>query len=277
MRLAWLADTLRTAGLIVVEHGDWLNRGRALQSVEAIVCHHTASPPRASDDAVVRLLIEGRADLPGPLCQLGLDRLGRYHMIAGGRGNHNGYGLYGNQSIGIEAFNDGIGEPWPDRQMDAWVRGCAAICRRVGWPAEKVVAHKETDPRRKIDPLGVDMRLFRARVDTAIRSLDHLTPAQPCAVVCGEPKEYPNVKRATSHVDIVVKDGKGCTPGVLDVPFDRFHDPIAVGPYPFVDGWNGLETMVVTAQERDGKTHINLSGDPKVNAIVRVRFEVDVA
>ena len=106
MRLTWLADVLRAARLEVVEHDGWKLRGSELLRVEGIVCHHTASSPKAPDDAVCRLLINGRSDLRGPLCQLGLDRHGRYHLIAAGRGNHNGRGEWGNQSIGIEAFND---------------------------------------------------------------------------------------------------------------------------------------------------------------------------
>ena len=99
MRLPWLADVLRAAGLAVVEVGDWQNRGDDLRSVEGIVWHHTVTGPRTSDQAVARLLRDGRPDLAGPLSQLGLDRAGRFHVIAAGKANHNGYGLWGNQSI----------------------------------------------------------------------------------------------------------------------------------------------------------------------------------
>ena len=164
MRVLWLPDVLRSAGLDVVEHDGWRNRGRELQSVEGVVAHHTATGKTWSDDRVVRLLIEGRPDLPGPLCQLGLDRSGTFHLIAAGKGNHNGKGLWGNQSIGIEAFNDGRGEAWVHVQLAAYIRGCAAICRHLGWPESKVKAHRETDPGRKPDPVGIDMDDFRLGV-----------------------------------------------------------------------------------------------------------------
>jgi hypothetical protein len=128
-----------------------------------VICHHTATGKNWTDASVVNLLIKGRSDLPGPLSQLGLDREGTFHLIAVGKCNHNGYGLSGNNTIGIEAFNDGRGEPWLAVQMDAYIRGCAAICRHLGWPAEKVLGHKESDPGRKIDPT-FDMNVFRGHV-----------------------------------------------------------------------------------------------------------------
>jgi len=63
-----------------------------------------------------RILRDGRRDLPGPLAQLGLRRDGTFVTVAGGRANHNGYGRWGNNSIGVEAYNDGVGEPWPTAQ-----------------------------------------------------------------------------------------------------------------------------------------------------------------
>ncbi|HVM07185.1 MAG TPA: N-acetylmuramoyl-L-alanine amidase [Acidimicrobiales bacterium] len=255
MRLTWLANVLTAAGLEVVEHGDWRARGRDLNSVEGVVCHHTATSARSRDEAVVRLLINGRSALPGPLCQLGLDRRGRYHLIAAGKGNHNGHGLWGNQSIGIEAFNDGVGEPWPTVQVDAYVRGCAAICRKAGWPASKVLAHRETDPNRKVDPRGIDMDVFRARVDVALR------PATPPA-----PRfDYPEKEvRTTALIEVPhVAYGVGKTkwnPGLG-------RDPIIVGavvhgPSPD-DGdgwWENSRGATVRVQPRGGNVVITTNG-----------------
>lgn len=173
MRLTWLADVLRGAGLTVVEHDGWQDRGKDLREVLGVVWHHTASGPAWSDDRVAGLLINGRPDLPGPLCQLGLDRTGRYHLIAAGKGNHNGYGTWGNQSIGIEAYNDGVGEPWPEAQVRAYCVGTAAILRHLGYGTDRVRGHKETDPDRKIDPT-LDMDHMR---DLVAAELD--TPSPP--------------------------------------------------------------------------------------------------
>lgn len=162
--LTWLADTLRADGLHVIELADWKTRSRKGGiTPEGVVCHNTATGPNVPDSNVRALLRDGRSDLPGPLAQLGLERPGTWVVVAAGRCNHNGYGQWGNDSIGVEAYNDGRGEPWPEPQLDAYARGVAAICRRMGWGPERVKGHKETDPDRKIDPT-FDMDLFRSRV-----------------------------------------------------------------------------------------------------------------
>lgn len=172
MRATWLADVLRRAGLRVTEVPGWETRGtldsqgnpRELSIVNGVVCHHTATPPTASDDVVVSILVKGRADLPGPLSQTGLSRSGTYYVVAAGRCNHNGFGRWGNDSLAIEAFNDGEGERWPRVQLDAFEKGAAAILKHVGKNEAFAQAHREQDPGRKTDPVGIDMMKFRQAV-----------------------------------------------------------------------------------------------------------------
>lgn len=178
MRVDWLPDVLRDEGLIVVESNGWRGRGKPLISVQGVVLHHTATPPTMLDATVARLLRDGRPDLPGPLCQLGLDRAGRWHVIADGKGNHNGSGRWGNQAIGVEAFNDGIGEPWPLYQLDSYQRGVAAILRHLGLDAAHALGHRETDPKRKSDPKGIDLDAFRKRVTYLLDGDDDMTPEE---------------------------------------------------------------------------------------------------
>jgi hypothetical protein len=165
MRLAWLADVLLAEGLKVVESQGWKGRGKELDRVEGVVLHHTATGPDVPDGRVDTLLIVGRPDLNGPLCQLGLRRDGSFYVVADGKGNHNGFGRWGNQSIGIEAYNDGVGEPWPREQLDAYQRGTAAILRHLGLDVSRAQGHREQDPKRKIDPAGIDLPAFRASVE----------------------------------------------------------------------------------------------------------------
>ena len=178
-----LPRLLRAEGLTVVEHEGWRTRGRPGSFAPVgVLCHHTATRATSSDDAVCRLLIGGRSDLPGPLCQIGLARDGTVHLIAAGRANHagsakasgtvaagDGNTLY----IGIEAFNDGVGEAWPAVQYDAYVTLAAALTKHVtGNSVQTVRGHKETSVTGKVDPL-FDMDAFRVRVAAA------LEPAKP--------------------------------------------------------------------------------------------------
>lgn len=179
MRVTWLASVLRDAGLPVYEDPGWKGRGRDLTSVAGVVWHHTATGPRWTDGHVLALLRHGHRDLAGPLAQLGLERDGTWVCVADGRANHNGYGRWGNQSIGVEAYNDGLGEPWPRAQLDSYHEGTAAILRRLGAGADRVLGHRETDPRRKIDPTGIDMDAARARIASLLSGHPRHTPPPP--------------------------------------------------------------------------------------------------
>jgi hypothetical protein len=166
-RAPWLADVLRDVGLEVIETDGWRARGRNMRSIEAVVLHDTVTPPSWSDSRVAALLRDGYTGLPGPLSQLGLDRQGRFWLIADGRCNHNGHGRYGNNSIGVETFANGAGtpaEPWNTIQRDCAARAAAAICTHLDLPPSRVLGHKETDPSRKQDPFQVDMGQIRRRV-----------------------------------------------------------------------------------------------------------------
>lgn len=179
MRAPWLADVLLAGGLAVKELPGWKGRGGEMAGIRGVVCHHTAIGPNLPDESVARILRDGRPDLKGPLSQLGLDRQGRFWVVADGRANHNGYGEWGNDSLGIEAFNDGVGEAWPQVQVDAWQRGCGALVRHLGLDAAQIKGHKETDPKRKIDPHGVDMGLFRTMVRRHLWATeDDMTPEE---------------------------------------------------------------------------------------------------
>lgn len=182
MRMLWLAKTLRDAGLRVVEAPGWVNRGRdnfyTGMNPKVVIAHHTATTITWPDSSVENLLINGRRDLPGPLSQLGLRRDGTYVVIASGIAYHAGQGSWqgvsGNKhAIGIEAYNSGQGEPWPQVQLDAYDRGVAAILYKLRLPSSALCAHREWAPQRKIDPTGIDMVQMRARVAQLIR-LEHV-------------------------------------------------------------------------------------------------------
>lgn len=169
--LTWLPEVLRGAGLRVVEQPGWQTRGQGdVGKIQFVLCHHTAEKIDANMQPELRILTEGRHDLKGALAQLGLGQDGTYYVIAAGLAYHAGAGSWkgitsGNaHSIGIEAENNGLGEPWPEAQMDAYARGCAAILKHIGADVDMCVGHKEWAPTRKIDP-NFDMAAFRERVE----------------------------------------------------------------------------------------------------------------
>lgn len=169
-----VADALRKWGVTVVEVSGWQTRGwlkgfGGTWDPHGVVCHHTANAGfRGVDAPSLNVCINGRPDLAGPLCQIVLGYSGTAFLIAGRGANHAGKGgwngLSGNAAVwGIEAENTGLGEPWPPEQLDAFVRCCAALAEFSGFGPEMVCGHKEWTPQ-KIDPAGIDMNDFRARV-----------------------------------------------------------------------------------------------------------------
>lgn len=179
MKNVGLVNHLRRWGLKVQEKDGWRFRGRPYNFYpRAIIAHHTASPATSGNFASEQVVTFGRSDLPGPLCQFLLGRDGTVKIIAAGYANHAGYGgpkagIPENQgntySIGIEAENNGTGEPWSKQQLNAYYRLCAAL---LVWLGKKdvnlVIGHKEWAPGRKIDPAGINMDHFRSQVKAAL-------------------------------------------------------------------------------------------------------------
>ena len=179
----WLADAARATGYPVVEVAGWETRGSSTFTPGGLLWHHTAGAS-FGDMPTLNLLIYGRADLPGPLSQYGLGRSGTIYVIAAGRANHAGdgnwRGLTGNASVfGIEAEHTGkTGVPWPDAQLDAYVKLSAEIAKRTGFDESMVCGHKEwaTPAGRKVDPIDLDMNDIRRRIALAMEDEDVKIP-----------------------------------------------------------------------------------------------------
>jgi len=170
-RQLWIADWLDEWGLDVVAHQGWETRGSSDFEPRGVVVHHTAGP-RGLDAPSLPVVLDGRPDLAPPLCHVLIARSGRCHVIAGGRANHAGAGgwrgLVGNRSVfGIEAENDGVGEPWPRHQLDVFIAASAALLAGIGVWIDMLCGHKEWTPR-KPDPVGIDMPAFRGDVARAL-------------------------------------------------------------------------------------------------------------
>jgi hypothetical protein len=198
--LLWLPAVLKNAGLKVAVVPGWEDRGtRDMGDVVGVICHHTAGP-RQGNMPSMRILLEGRSNLEGPLCQLGLGRDGTYYVIAAGRANHAGKGIWqgfvnGNANfIGIEAENTGRGDdfPWPNIQMEAYQHGVAAILKHIGRGADFCAGHKEYAlPKGRKPDCSFDMVTFRAVVDSILKgqaaAIRPIPAAEPTAGGPGRP------------------------------------------------------------------------------------------
>jgi hypothetical protein len=160
----WLADALRDEGCRVREVDGWENRGRPASSggfePQGATHHHTGTHTSYNNpNPTLNTCIQGRSDLPGPLCQVLIGYDGTCWVIAAGRANHagtnNGFGPYshgdGNsQSFGWEIDYDGSQKPSPE-QIDAAERASAAVLRKKQHQEKWVVIHKETSTTGKWD------------------------------------------------------------------------------------------------------------------------------
>jgi hypothetical protein len=150
-----IADRLRAAGLRVVEVAGWQTAG---------------SESFSSSGSTPSLLtcIEGRPDLPGPLCNVYQSRepsTDIAYVIASGRANHAGeggwHGLSGNASVyGLEVEHDGT-SALPQARIDYAARIHAALF--TGDPA-MVCQHREWTTRKIDVATNVDGNEFRALV-----------------------------------------------------------------------------------------------------------------
>ena len=133
-------------------HGD--RRGRR---ADAIVLHYTGMP--TAEGALDRLC-DRAAEVSahyfvfedGRIAQLVPEERRAWHA---GRSSWAGETDMNSASIGIEIANpglDGGAPPFPAAQIAAVTRLCADIMRRRAIPRERLLAHSDVSPGRKIDP-----------------------------------------------------------------------------------------------------------------------------
>lgn len=168
--MIWLTDlvfALRNAGLNVVEYPNWQTRARGSGGYSVwplcVMWHHTASPESWNGQKDADYIAEGDED--APIANLYIDRQGTVWVIAAGATNTNGKGYaqtFSNGTvpddrmnefaIGIELGNDGIGEAYPQAQIDAVFAASNACNLMCGNMASDVCTHNVWAPDRKIDP-----------------------------------------------------------------------------------------------------------------------------
>lgn len=162
----WIADEFRAAGLTVVEVEGWKNRGRpastgAFDPRDGVTDHHTASTSSASNThPTLALLIQGRPDLPGPLCHWSVAYDGVVYVIAAGRANHAGkvgkaiYGLQGADGnahfMGDEVETNGT-QDLPPAQRHSIAVTNAVYLRHFNRAVTRVHRHQDISSTGKWD------------------------------------------------------------------------------------------------------------------------------
>lgn len=169
-----MADVLRGAGLHVIEQDGWKTRARSSGGFDGnrpwcVMWHHAASAIGATAKQVADYG-SYNADTK-PVQNIVLGRVGNtwrdieVWVCAAGATNTNGKGLatalsrgtvpadqMNTHAIGIEAVNNGVGEPWPGPQIDAYFVLNNALCSAYGLLPTDCVSHAAYAPDRKIDP-----------------------------------------------------------------------------------------------------------------------------
>lgn len=167
--LTWLADELRATGLTVLEVNGWQTRARSSGGFASgrplgVMWHHTASPASWDGRRDAEYIATG--DPSAPLANLVIDRRGQVWVCAAGATNTNGKGgpftrwsrgtvpsdSMNTHGFGIEFGNNGVGEPWPECQLDAGFIASNAVNARCGNLPSDVCTHNVWAPSRKIDP-----------------------------------------------------------------------------------------------------------------------------
>lgn len=165
--LTEMADLFRQAGLSVVEYGGWKTRARSSGGYSdpkgplCVMWHHTASKTTPERDAFYECHV---ADAK-PICNVNIARDGTVWVLAAGATNTNGKGSsqkfsrgtvptdsMNSYAFGIEIANNGVGEPYPQAQIDAVFVVSNVINKLCGNQPTDVCTHQRYAPDRKIDP-----------------------------------------------------------------------------------------------------------------------------
>lgn len=190
--LRWLPDAARLTGYPVLLVPGWEDRGHGgMRAAEVVMGHHTATAATATGDyPSLRVVRDGRADLPGPLAHLGLARSGAVLVIASGLCYHAGVSAYGeftdlnDEAIGIEAESPGDGT-WTAAQLDCYPRLVAALLHYMRRGPERYCSHRTAAlPKgRKPDPKGISDDWMQGRAGLYLSNVAsisrHYTPTPP--------------------------------------------------------------------------------------------------
>lgn len=183
-RMTNLVKCLEARGLKPEYVPGWTERGSSSFNPKGVVAHWTAGPRNSKTRPSLRVVTVGHSSLPGPLCNVYLDRKGIPVVVAAGRANHAGRGVWkgaeGNSSFfGIEA-EAADGADWTDAQREAYPKVCAALLDAIKQTsASWVCGHSEyaLPKGRKIDINGYTTEKLRSQVAAILSGKP--APAKP--------------------------------------------------------------------------------------------------
>ena len=174
----WLAEVLRAEGLDVREWQDpdgttWDHIGHGdFEDNWGVLWHHMGVNGQGPD--VIRYGVPG---LAGPIANIHIALDGTVTVVAVGVAWHSGNGSWpglptndaNDRLIGVEMAGNGT-DPWPPACWNAAVKVGAAISRRLGYGADRNIAHKEWAGKAqgKWDPGNWDMAAFRSQIQARI-------------------------------------------------------------------------------------------------------------
>jgi N-acetylmuramoyl-L-alanine amidase len=184
----WLAREFRKAGLTVIEVEGWRNRGRPASTgnfdpTSGVTTHHTGTRTTAdSPGPTLRTLIEGRPDLPGPLCQWSVRFDGGVVVVAAGRANHAGQvgkvvpfaplGADGNAIfLGDEVDTNGT-QKLPDAQRHAIAVTNAVALKHQRNGADRAHRHADISATGKWDIGSLTTEQVRSDARAALSALE---------------------------------------------------------------------------------------------------------
>lgn len=170
-----LYKAIKRRGLPVEYVPGWSTRGSEYFNPAAVLDHWTAGPRGSTSRPSLRIVVDGRPDLPGPLCNVYLDRAGTAVVVAAGRANHAGYGVWrgltGNSRfLGVEA-EAADNDDWTDAQREAYPLLNAALLDAIGQDDAALVAgHSEyaLPAGRKVDINGYTTDRLRAQTQAIL-------------------------------------------------------------------------------------------------------------
>ena len=165
------AEWLRVQGVKVVEVAGWQTRARSSGGFAArplgIQWHHTASSGQHPMNDI-NYMVHNSSARPIGNCYLATD--GTCYLLAAGAANTAGKGGPYKMSRGtvpldkgntttwaIEAANNGVGQPWPQAQIDAFFKISNELNFKFGNQPTDLFTHQAYANGRKVDPARAEV------------------------------------------------------------------------------------------------------------------------